>query len=458
MIDLSRLEEYTENNRIEAKKALGGLPHSIWETYSAFANTLGGVILLGVEEYRDKSFHTVDLPEPERLVREFRTLVNDPRKVSVNILRDEDVRIETVNGDRIILIQVPRAPRWQKPVYVDGDPVRGSYRRNGEGDHRCTPEELAAMHRDAARRTQDMRILEELGPELLLPSCIRDYRERLGRVRGEHPWLSLGDGELLQRLGALDTDREGGLHPTAAGLLMFSRWETIREVYPGFHLEYRSSGAALCSDAGDWSGNVYDFYFRCLALLRTDLGELGAPPADQALGEALVNSLVNADYHARGGVTVRCLRDRVILENPGDFRVGLETARGGGRSDPRNSCLMRMFGLLGAGEGSGGGIPGIYHTWKSLGRGEPRFRQNSALNRVSLTLPLADDGRGGGPADLPGLRRQLLVDYLTEHMHADLGELSVCLDLHPERTRETVEALLAEDILEEKDGEYRLKA
>lgn len=56
MIDFGSIEKYRENNRIEAKKALGGLPQSIWETYSAFANSFGGVILLDVEDIRTNLF------------------------------------------------------------------------------------------------------------------------------------------------------------------------------------------------------------------------------------------------------------------------------------------------------------------------------------------------------------------------------------------------------------------
>lgn len=86
VIDLNNIEKYRENNRIEAKKATGGLPKSLWETYSSFANTLGGIILLGVEEYRDKSLHPVNLPDPDELIEEFWEIANDIQKVSTNIL------------------------------------------------------------------------------------------------------------------------------------------------------------------------------------------------------------------------------------------------------------------------------------------------------------------------------------------------------------------------------------
>ncbi len=99
------------------------------------------------------------------------------------------MRIETVNGNRIIVIEVPRAQRYYKPVFVDGNPVSGTYRRNGEGDYHCTEEELRAMYRDASIRTQDMLVLDHMDSSVFSADSIRSYRRRmkLSGVNPEHP-------------------------------------------------------------------------------------------------------------------------------------------------------------------------------------------------------------------------------------------------------------------------------
>ena len=145
MLDFDNLQNYREDNRIEAKQALGGLPESIWETYSAFANAEGGIILLGVEELADKSLHALDLLDPQWLIEDFWTILNDPGLVSVNILTEENVQIHEVDGKSIIAITVPKAAACHRPVYIENDVYRGTYRRNGEGDYRCTREEIDTM-------------------------------------------------------------------------------------------------------------------------------------------------------------------------------------------------------------------------------------------------------------------------------------------------------------------------
>ncbi len=151
MIDFANLENYKEDNRIEAKKAIGGLPHSIWETYSAFANTLGGVILLGVEELSDKSLNPIDLPDPEDLIEELWHGLNDPRKVSANILSKENVYVKSAEGKRIVVIEVPCADGDRFPVYINGDP-KESYQRKGEGDYKFSKEELELIHNGRYRK------------------------------------------------------------------------------------------------------------------------------------------------------------------------------------------------------------------------------------------------------------------------------------------------------------------
>ena len=145
MFDFQQISRYRENNRLEAKLATGGLPRSIWETYSAFANTYGGVILLGVEELPDHSLRVQGLLEPHEMIQEFWEQLNDPAVVSMNILRPEDVWVAGTDDGSVVVIQVPQGERDQLPVYLGRDPFKGSYRRSGDGDYRCNRAEVWSM-------------------------------------------------------------------------------------------------------------------------------------------------------------------------------------------------------------------------------------------------------------------------------------------------------------------------
>jgi predicted HTH transcriptional regulator len=188
---LSELNQYCENNRLEAKRALGGLPKNLWETYSAFANTNGGVILLGVEELSDRNLKPVRLPDPEKILREFWSIINDPAKVSANILTDKDVSIVENENYRIIQINVPRANRHNKPVYIGPNPDSGTYRRNGEGDYHCTKLEVRNMFRDAADETADTFVLENMSPDVLDYETVGRYRNRFRSDKPNHVWVNL---------------------------------------------------------------------------------------------------------------------------------------------------------------------------------------------------------------------------------------------------------------------------
>ena len=150
MLDWTDLTRYRENNRLEAKKALGGLPRSIWETYSAFANSDGGLILLGVvEDQETKHFSSVHLPDADQLAADFWNTLHIPGVVSVDLLQPGDVQIIEHDGDRIIAISVPRAGAADTPVYIGPSPYGGTYCRRGEGDYRCSAAEVQALLSDA---------------------------------------------------------------------------------------------------------------------------------------------------------------------------------------------------------------------------------------------------------------------------------------------------------------------
>ena len=308
MIDFSNLEKYRENNRIEAKKALGGLPQSMWETYSSFANTLGGIILLGVEEHKDKTLHAIDLPDPERMVREFNRQLNNPKKTSVNILTDNNVQIQDIDGKHIVVITVPRAQRFDKPVYIDGNPMTGSYRRNGEGDYKCSREEVESMLRDASVQSQDMKILEHMGMDIFDSDSVNSYRQRINRIRPGHAWQSADLTTFLINLGAAGEGEDGKNTPYSGGTVdvwhQRADFKGISQLQFRVQAVYKDGHGAqkrIASCTGDCAGNVYEFYFCvCSQIARDVMPFIDIAQADdvydtavyKAVCEAVANSLV----------------------------------------------------------------------------------------------------------------------------------------------------------------------
>ncbi|MBQ9003573.1 MAG: ATP-binding protein, partial [Eggerthellaceae bacterium] len=218
MMDLSDLLSYRENNRLEAKSAARGLPRSLWQTYSAFANSSGGVILLGAEELPDKTLIPAGVKNVDKLLDDFWNTVNNPQKTSENILLDEDVRVFQQDGADLIAIFVPQANRRVKPIYLNDNPKR-SFRRNHTGDYLCKMGEIRSMMRDAADESQDAMVLESAPMDYLDADTVKRYRSRFGLIHEGHVWNDYDDADFLASIGAAGIDGGGVPHPTVAGLV-----------------------------------------------------------------------------------------------------------------------------------------------------------------------------------------------------------------------------------------------
>ncbi len=402
--DLTQFYSYREDNRLEVKVANGGLPGSLWDTYSSFSNTYGGCIICGVTERKDGSWKTTGLKDLPKLKKDFWNTIHNKTKVSQCLINESDVEEYIIDDDVILVIKIPRANKAQRPVYLNNDVFGSTFRRDNEGDYRCTEAEVRAMIRDASEETPDQRVLDEKIDFDM--ETIRSYRTRYNHRHEGSAWVELSDEDFLVQIGALDDESEK-LRPTAAGLLMFGRERRISREFPEFFLDYREHMEPnirwtdrIYSQEPEWSGNIFDFYSRVSAKLLLDLKKpfklvnqvrVDETPLHDAVREALVNCLVNTDYYQAWNVIIEKFPDKIVMANPGTIITGRKQMLKGGISQPRNKGLFKMFNLIGLGEHAGSGVPDIFHAWRDAGLAEPKVEEyfgSGQPDRTIFTLPL----------------------------------------------------------------------
>ena len=408
--DIKVLLEVGERISFECKKAENNIPKSVWETYSSFANTIGGIIVLGITENvkfvgEANHFEITGITNPQKLRKEFFDTLNS-NKVNRNILTDSDVEIIDYEGVPLMCITVPQADYRQRPIYINGNMMNGAFKRNYEGDYHCTEEDVKAMIRDANDSGNDGILIEHYNIDDIDSATLNAYRNRFRTANPDHIWNDYDDKDFLLNIGAYirdrNTKREG---LTLAGLLVFGKGLSIRERFDNIRMDYldftnleeESRWSDRLTYDGRWENNLYNFFMRVQSKLISDIKRpfslKGMERNDdsllhKAIREALTNLIIHADYMLTGVLKVEKYDNRFVFSNPGSLKIPVVDIYEGGHSKARNPHIQAILRMIGFGENIGSGFPTILEACKKENWRRPLLEERPDLHLVELTLSM----------------------------------------------------------------------
>lgn len=307
----------------------------------AFANTDGGVLLLGVtDEGAASGMSRAQLDSVERAVRE----------ISADAVKPP-VRVRTyrrmLQGRPYLLVAVPRGD-------AQHDGPGGAFQRVGAAKVLLSPDERLRL---AQRRGQGRFVGFDHQPVAATGFATLD--EDLWR-----PLLSdegLADPQVgLVKLGLLARDETGEVRVSVAGALMCTRRpEQLIPAAAISAVRYRGSDRA----SGQLDAQIIDgpldrqvrdavlFVQRNMRVsarktpAREDLPEYSL----QAVFEAVVNAVVHRDYAQRASrIRLSIFSDRLELCSPGSLPNSLTIESMGERQATRNELLTSVFGRFDA--------------------------------------------------------------------------------------------------------------
>ena len=477
--DIKVLLKVGERISFECKKAENNIPKSVWETYSSFANTIGGIIVLGITENikfagEANHFEITGITNPQKLRKEFFDTLNS-NKVNRNILTDSNVEIIEYKNVSLMCITVPQADYRQRPIYINGNMMNGTFKRNYEGDYHCTEEDVKAMIRDANDSGNDGILIEHYNTDDIDSATLSAYRNRFRTANPDHIWNDYDDKDFLLNIGAYTKDRNTGREGlTLAGLLLFGKGLSIRERFDNIRMDYldytnleeESRWSDRLTYDGRWENNLYNFFMRVQSKLISDIKRpfslKGMEREDdsllhKAIREALTNLIIHTDYMLTGVLKIEKYDNRFVFSNPGSLKIPVVDIYEGGHSKARNPHIQAIFRMIGFGENIGSGFPTILEACKKENWRRPLLSERPDLHLVELTLSMISLISSECETQLLGIygddykeieqeEQLILATAFSEGIIAN-NTVQLLLDKNPLEAGKLLYALVAKDML-----------
>ena len=449
-----------EGMEIEFKEASDALPRSIWETVSAFANTNGGEIILGVSE-RNHAFSLDGVSNAEKMESDFWCTIRNRKKISPFSIGTQAFEIiELGNGRKAVRISIPQASFSEIPVYLNGD-IRQTYIRRGEGDFLVNEEELKTLIRNSSAKGIDRYPITDLSIDDLDRPSLAQFKSLIAARYPAGAYDEMKMQDFLIHVGLLDDSDMNNICPYAGTLLLFGKYNTIKRYFSSYQMDYfdyrgsndRWIDRVATDDLGPLEMNIFNFYNIVYGKLASSSKAPFAINDDmvrintdikEALREALVNTIVHADYSiANGSIRIEVFDTYYRFENPGKMLIPVDKFFRGGTTKSRNDVIMSAFRRLGLSERQGYGGYQIFRTVSNSLLRAPQIE--TSLDKTTLTIWLVD--LPGSYPELDNAEREILSS-LSRSGFMSKGDLEANLRQFSEyRIKKALKNLLEMNVL-----------
>ena len=386
---LQKLQDI-EWDDFEVKEAHSELPKNIWETVSAFANSSGGWIVLGVSQ-KGRKFEICGVENSEKIEQDFTNTLRSKNKFNVVI----NLKCKKYKIDGKIVLTFLISSSEQKPVFFNA--LANTFIRTASGDQRATEQEINALYRDQAFGTMSNKVVAGTTLKSLNKNSYKNFRDYLKRIVPELKYNSLSDKDFNQKL---QIAKGGKL--TYGGLLFLGKNEDIQDKFPDFRIDYLEIPGLDYANAElrytfriQEQENLWEYYFALFQRLQIyannpmHIGNMGIAIEDNkqidALREGLVNLLIHSDYFSSMKPRIRVFTNRIEFENPGSLPRPIKELMKEDISLPRNPVLAKLFRCAKLCEGAGYGIDKIL-SWKEFSQEKVLFETSIDKTKVTFML------------------------------------------------------------------------